>query len=166
MLSFTRLNDSTFNSVKNRILKVLRMGKNDVQTSFEAAPYGVDSNPIKDMEAIYGKTTKAGKTVILGYINKNQLAAVGENRIYSTDSNGNLKFYVWLKNDGTCELGGDADNGVRYSPLNSELTAFKNALQAELTLIQAGIASAGGSYSPSTLSLDISQAKIDEIKTL
>jgi hypothetical protein len=166
MLSTANVNSTSFDILKRRLVKALRFGKSDTQTPLEVAPYGTDANPIKGMVAIYGSTQVQGQNVVIGYINKEQLAAVGEHRIYSTDSDGGLKFFVWLKNDGTCELGGDADNAVRYSPLSSELTTFKNAIQAELVKIQTAITSVGGVYTPGTLTIDISNSKIDEIKTL
>ncbi len=165
-MNITKVISTSLDSVKRRITKVLKHGKNNVVTGLESAPYGIDSNPIADMRAIYSITEDTGKKVIIGYINKNQLASVGENRIYSTDSDGALKFFIWLKNDGTCELGGDTDNAVRYSPLNTGLQQLVSDLQAQLTLIATGIAGGGGSYTPGTLSLDITDSKIDEIKTL
>lgn len=165
MLSTSKLNSTSFDNLARRVVKLLRFGKNDVQSPIEAAPYGHDSNPIKDMIAIYGTTQRQGDTVVVGYINVNQLAEVGENRLYSTNANGDLQTYVWLKNNGDILLGGDADNAVRYSPLNNELSSFKTQVQAELAKIQIAIAGVGGVYTPGTLSLDISQAKTDKIKT-
>ena len=162
-MNTAKVNDSKFDKLKRRIVKFLRFGKSDVLEAVEVSPYGTDSVPVKNVIAVCSETS-TGKPVVIGYLNVERKADVGEHRIYSTDSNGGEKFYVWLKNDGTCEIGSNADNAVRYSKLNDELTAFKNLLQAELTLIQTGIASAGGSYSPSTLQLDISPAKINEIK--
>jgi hypothetical protein len=118
------------------------------------------------MQAIFMQTGEKGKTVIVGYLNRNHISEKGEIRIYSTNESGAVQIFLHLKNDGTAEFGGDADNLVRYSPLNSELQAFKNALTVELGLIAAGIAIVGGVYTPGALSIDISNAKIDEIKTL
>lgn len=162
----TAIISTAVDSVNRRIIKVRRRGRDDVQTAFEAASYGVDSNPIPGLRAIYASTEDKGKKVIIGYINVEQLAGVGENRIYSTDENGDLKFFIWLKNDGTCEIGGSSDNAVRYIPLNSGLQDLVTALQAELVKIATGIAAGGGSYSPGTLNLNITDSKIDEIKTL
>lgn len=142
------------------------MGLHDVQTSYESAPYGIDSNPIKDMIAVYSETGVKGDTVIVGYINKNQLAAPGEFRTFATDANGVQKFYTWMKANGTMEIGGSADNAIRYSPLNTELNAFAGDIQAELLKIQTAITSIGGAYVNAPVSIDISAAKINEIKTL
>ena len=68
-----------------------------MQTSIEAMPYGVDSNPIKDMVAVYSETTGKGETVIIGYLNKNLKAEVGEFRTFSTDSNGGRKVLYLAK---------------------------------------------------------------------
>lgn len=115
-----------------RHIKVQVMGKNDIQTPAEVAPYGIDSNPVKDLAAVYAPSTVSGEPVLIGYLLKNRLAEVGELRMYATDDAGAEQNYMWLRADGTIEIGGDADNMVRYSELE---TAF-NDLKADLdTLI-------------------------------
>lgn len=155
MINLVKVLDSSIDLLNRRLVKVLRLGKSDVQTPFAVSPFGVDSNPIKDMIAVYSDTGEKGKTVIIGYINKNQLADKGELRLFSTDEAGILKKYIWLKNDDTIEIGGDTDNMVRYSAL---ATAF-NIMLTDLNAARAAL-----SLPPSTA--DISTAKIDEIKTL
>lgn len=155
MINLVKVLDSSIDLLNRRLVKVLRFGKSDVQTPFSVSAYGVDSNPIKDMIAVYSDTGEKGKTIIVGYINKNQLADKGELRLFSTDEVGVLKKYIWLKNDDTIEIGGDTDNMVRYSAL---ATAF-NAMLTDLNAARAALA-----LPPSTA--DISGAKIDEIKTL
>lgn len=165
MLNFVKVDSFSIDSLSKRIVKFLRLGKKDVQTSYEVSPYGIDAAPVKDMIAIYAPTGEQGKTVLLGYVNRKQLATAGELHLYSTDSNGTEKFRIKLRGNGTVEVGGDAHNAVRYTPLNTELSNFKTQIQAELAKIQTGITMGGGSYTPGTLTLDISNAKIDEIKT-
>ena len=165
-MNLVKVISTEFDNAKKRIVKVLRFGKSDAQTPFETSPYGVDSNPVKGMVAVYAATGIKGKAVLIGYLNKNQLADVGETRLFSTDANGELKFYTWLKNDGTLELGGNANNLVKYTPLNTAAAQLALDINAELVKIAAGVAAGGGSYTPATISIDISGAKIDEIKTL
>ena len=165
-------------SLNRRIIKFLRYGKDDIQTSFESYPFGIDSNPVKDLIAIYSPTNEKGKTVILGYLNKNQLAKVGENRLYSTDEDGNEVFYVYLKNNGEAEIGGNSDNMVRYSPLKDEYDKTKDVLDSILNILTGAPINEPGNGAPSALQAalsaalvgkstgDISGSKIDEIKTL
>ena len=87
-----------------RRIKFQRLGKSDVQSSYQANPFGVDSQPIKDMQAIHAATGEKGESVVLGYINKALAAADGEIRIFSVDSDGALKSYVHVKADGTIEI--------------------------------------------------------------
>lgn len=150
-----------------RFIKALRKGKSDVQETYEISPFGVDSNPIADMAALYLTTEENGKTVIIGYINKGQLAEPGEVRHYSLDAEGALKFYTWLKADGTLELGGVAHNIVRYTPLNTGLQNEATLINAELAKIAVAInALAPGAYVVAPISVNISTAKVDEIKCL
>ena len=176
-MNLVKVISSEIDNTKRRIVKFLRYGKSDVQTSFEAMPFGIDSNPTKDLIAIYGATGENGKTVIVGYINKNQIADVGELRLFSTDSDNAEKFYIYLKNDGNCEIGGDADNMVRYSKLQSAFDELKQDFNNHIQNWNA-FSAAYAPGSPTTLgtpptaltsqgsNADITQAKINEIKTL
>ncbi len=167
MIFYTTILSTAIDSMKRRIIKILRFGKSDVQTATEVGPYGIDSNPIKDMVAIYAESSVKGDTVIIGYITKNKLADVGELRTYSTDSNGVEKFYTWLKNDGSLELGGNIHNLVRYSTLNASLQSEVSLINAELAKVAVAInAIAPGSYVPTPITLNIESSKINEIKTL
>lgn len=164
-MNLVKVDSSSKDSLARRIIKFLRFGKNDVQTSFAVSPYGIDSHPIKNMIALYAETGEKGKTVIVGYINKNAMAEAGEVRLFSTDNNGSEKIFIWLKNDGTAELGGSADNLARYKPIEQLVTNLNNFLNQQLPLIASGIATGGGSYSPGTANFNISDAKINELKS-
>lgn len=166
MLNLVKILSASTDDLQRRVVKFLRYGKSDIQTAVEAAPFGTDANPIKDMVAIYAPTGEKGKQVIIGYLNKNQLSEPGEHRIFSTDANGEEKFYIWLRNNGNCEIGGDQYNAVRYQPLDEGLQNLVTSLQLELGKIQTSITSLGGTYTPGTLQLNIEDSKIDKIKTL
>lgn len=158
---------STFFESGLRKIKFLRLGKRDIQSSFEAMPYGFDSVPIKNIKAIYSKTGEDGKTVIIGYINTGQLESLksGESRMFSTDSDGKLSFDIRLKDNGTAEIGGDSDFMVRFNALESGF----NELRGDHNSFLLHVHGAAGTppappATPSTAS--ISDAKIEEIKTL
>lgn len=147
-----------------RKLKVIVSGTNNVQEPTECMPFGIDSVPVANMKAIYSTSTIQGSNVIIGYVNTQQRAATGEFRAYSTDSSGGLATYIWLHSTagaGQLELGGTADNAMRYSQFN---TIIQNYLTLQNTAIQAGVASAGGSYTAPPAP-NFTAAKIDEIKT-
>jgi hypothetical protein len=147
----------------SRILKVFQYG---IKTADECSPFGDDSSPLEGMTAIYAETGEIGEPVIIGYMNERQLAAPGEKRIYSLKDNGDISFYAWLKNDGTMQLGGTADNLVRYAPLNAGLSSHNSQVVAELNKIAVAISSLGGTYVPGLVGMDVSGSKIVEIKTL
>jgi hypothetical protein len=146
-----------------RLIKILGMGRKDIQTPYQAAPFGFDSNPIRDMVAVQANTGEMGKTAIIGYINVEQLAEVGESRIFSTDDAGVEKAYIWLKNDENIEIGGNADFMVRYSALETAFNQLKNDFNAH---VHPGVVSGPSSTAVTTPSTaDISPAKIEDIKT-
>lgn len=174
-MNLVKVFSSNTNDLKQRLIKVLRMGKGDVQTSIQATPYGLDSNPIKDMIAVYSKTETDGSTVIVGYLNKNSIAAVGELRLFSTDANGVEKFYTWLKNDGTIEIGGNQNFAVKFNELKTEFNKLKQShndfLTEYKTHTHAGVSSGGSSTAaPISTQLanssNIDNAKNDKIKTI
>ena len=159
----TSLIDSTAIDNGQRDIKVDQFG---AKTADESAPFGDDGNPLKGMIAIYAETSEVGEPVIIGYINENQLAEPGEKRIYSLKSDGSLSTSVWLKNDGTMEVAGNADNMVRYAKLNTALQLTITNLNAELIKIQSAIVALTGVYTRADVGLDISASKIKEIKTI
>ncbi|KKN55741.1 hypothetical protein LCGC14_0579510 [marine sediment metagenome] len=175
-MNLVKIISTEIDDLTQRVSKFLRFGLNDVQTAIQTAPYGMDSNPIKGMIAVYGATSEKGKPVIIGYINKNQLADIGEARIFSTDENGVLKTFIWLKNDGIIEIGGDVDNMVRFSELK---TAF-NEMQSDVNTLKTAISgwtpipNDGGAalkvalatWFAATLVENIDDSRIDQIKTL
>lgn len=165
MLNLVKVYSSSVDSFKRRIVKFLLYGKNDVRESIYVSPYGIDSNPIQDMIALYGSTDEKGSSVIIGYINKNSIAGTGELRLFSTDANGVEKSYTWLKADGSVEINGSTDNFVRYTALDSNLQSQVTKINAELVKIAAGIVAGGGAYTPTFITLDISGSKVDSVKT-
>lgn len=172
MISLSKYFSNIIDETGHRILKCL--GMYGANTADNVAPFGDDSVPVQGMDAIYADTASDELPVIIGYININCVAGEGEKRLFSLKKiialDGTISyveaFYTWHKNDGTYEIGGNVDNAVRYEKLNEALQQHITKLETQLTEIAAGIATGGGSYTPGDISLDISQAKINEIKTL
>jgi len=160
MISLSKIKSVVVTSGK-RVLKVLQFG---VKTADEVSPYGDDSSPLNGMTAIYASTSEAGEQVIVGYINTNQVAKQGEKRMYSQESNGSISFYIYLKNDGTCEIGGDNDNAIRYEALNTEIQKQVSDINIELGKIATAIGSIGGTYVVAPIVVDLNSSKIEEIK--
>lgn len=149
----TRLLSTALDKTGKWIAKVQRMGKSDIQTGYQATPYGVDSNPIDGMVALFHDTVRKGDNVVVGYLQKNMMAAKGEIRIFSTDSQGNLKSWIWLKNDGTIEINGNANHLTQYEAMK---TAF-DQLKTDLNSARAALA-----LPPSTA--DMTGAKTNTVK--
>jgi hypothetical protein len=158
-MDLTKVISSALDSIGRRLTKIRRYSKDDTQTGFETSPFGTDANPIAGMVAIYAETSVKGKQVVIGYINRNQLAQPGEHRIFSTDADGNLKFSIWLKADGTCEIGGNANHLTRFEDLQ---TGFNQLLSD----FNAHVHASNGAPPTTPSSASITNAKIDQIKTL
>lgn len=159
-----------------RLVKFLGLGKDDVQETHVVAPFGVDAHPVKGWIALYARTASKGEEVLVGYVNKSNLADVGEHRIYSTNENGEVQTFIWLKNDGTIEVGGDSDFMVRYSKLETAFNELKQDFNSLVNVYNAHMHPYTDDGSPATTSpttsqgqtsnADISPAKIEEIKTI
>lgn len=106
-----------------RVIKMLRTGKGDVRTAHQVSPFGFDSVPLKDMVAVFAQTEERGKSLLIGYLNKDIIAAPGETRLYSLNSNGVLQTYVWLKNNGVILIGGDTKHFVEFEALKAKWDA-------------------------------------------
>lgn len=144
-----------------RILKVLQWGVKSVPV---AGPFGDDSNPIKNMTAIMAETSVKGEPVIIGYIHKNQIAKVGEKRIFSLKENGETSTYIHLKNDEVIEIGGNSDFLVRFFSLKTSIDNKDNLINQELEKIRLAIQSVGGTYVKSNVSTNLDAAKTEKVK--
>lgn len=162
--------------LNRRVAKFLRYGRNDTQTALQAAPPGVDANPIRDMVAVYAPTSEKGDTVVIGYINKNQVAQPGEHRIFSINSNGEVQTSVHLKANGvivitgqSIEFLGSAKTLARFQELKSGFDQLRDDLNSLISTfnshVHTGVQTGPGSSAatttqgtPSTASVDGSEA--------
>lgn len=176
MLQLIKIISTELDRQSRRVAKFLRYGKNDTQTSLQAAPPGVDANPIKDMIAVYAPTSEKGDTVVIGYINKNQVAEPGEYRVFSTNADGQVQATIHLKANGvivitgqSMEFLGNAKTLAKFQELKSGFDQLKNDLNSLISTfnshVHTGVQTGGGSSgptptqgSPSTASVDDSQA--------
>ena len=179
MSNLVKTISTRINGEAKRLIKFLRFGRSDIQEKNQVLPYGFDSNPIKDLTALYISTEEIGNDIIVGYINTNQIANEGESRMFSTDSDGNLQIDIHIKNDGTIEFGDNSDNLVRFSELETafnELRSDFNALvtaytsHIHITTATVGATAVPGIISPTLATGTISTAnmsgsKIVELKT-
>lgn len=146
------------NKFNQRVIKSLRYGRQDVRTASQASPFGVDSNPLRNMTAVFAPTEERGKSVIVGYLNRDMIAAKGELRLYSLNASGVLQTYVWLKANGELLLGGDAKHLARFEEL-------KTGFDQLVTNFNAHVHASNGTPPtvPSTASIDTS--KTNNLKT-
>ncbi len=172
MIYLVKVISTSFSDTAKRLVKFLRLGTKDVQNMHSASQYGFDSNPIKDMVAVFAETQSKGKSVIIGYLNKDQIAEVGESRVYATDSDGNLKYFLHFKNDGTAEFGGTGDFLVKYNALLARLTDLESEHNGLLARYNAhthvgnmGAPTSTTSLTVSPSSLDFTTIKHEKIKT-
>ncbi len=149
------------NNLGQRLQKFLGLGLKDVQEVPVAAPFGIDSNAVKDMIAVYSPTLIKGEAVIIGYINKNALAEVGGLRMFSTNAQGAEQFYVYLRANGKIEIGGVANHLTRFEALEAAIAALEIALNAHTHPGNLGYPT-GPPIVP--FQIDISAAKTDDIK--
>lgn len=174
MITFVTIKATLLDPIGRRIAKFVRLGAEDVQTAPQVAPFGDDGNPPEGMKAIYAPSQQKGKPVILGYINKGLLAEAGEKRIFSMDENGEVATYIWLKKDGTIELGGSTDFIVRFNDLKSGFDELKTDFNNLVTKFNAHMHPTAGNGPPSTptnapaasSNASIDDSKISGIKTL
>lgn len=178
MTTLVKILSNGFNSLGQRLIKFRANGPDDVQENIQSTPFGIDSAPLKDMVAVKVSTSERGKDYVIGYLNKDLLAADGENRLFSLDSSGNLSSYIWLKNNGTIEIMGNEDNLAKYNGLEdgfNQLRSDFNALtQAFNTHVHASAALGPPvpptpvpnvvPATPSTASIE--SAKFTQVKTI
>lgn len=179
-MQLTKIISTEVDNIGRRVVKFIRFGLRDTRTAEQIGPYGIDSNPIKDMIAVYANTESKGEPVIIGYLNKNALAAIGEFRVFSTDEGGTVKATIHLKNNGVTqmtgdswEIGGSAKNLVKFQELetgfNQLKTDFNNLVAAYNAHTHAGVTSGVATTAPppapaQSSTASVQNAKVEAIK--
>lgn len=146
-----------------RIIKSKGIG-GTAMTTKECYPFGFDSQALEGWTAVYSSTANRDEDVIVGYINKGQLAGAGESRMYAVGSNGELVGFMWCKADGTLELNGSAYTAVRFAPLNTAIENKDTSINTELEKIALAITSLGGIYTPGTITTSLAPAESQTVK--
>lgn len=175
MLNIVKIISTAVEKTRLKV-KFTALGSADVKTSENVTPFGLESNVPKGYRGIYANTGVSGDRVLLGIIKKDITTAVGQTKLYSEDAEGAEAFYILLKEDGTAELGGNADNAARFSKLKSGFDELKddlNDLKQKWNTFAAayvpgspttvGLPPSASTSATSTASID--NAKIDEILT-
>lgn len=163
-ITFSKFKNATIKNFK-RVLKVQQFG---VKTAAESMPFGDDSAPLENMVAIFAETSNNSEPVIIGYINKHQLAGPGEKRIFSLKPDGTVATYIYLKSDGVTELGGTANFAVKYNELETEFNKLKSTLNSLISKYNAHVHAAPNTPTPAVEVVNtsnISLAKNNKIKT-
>lgn len=131
MIGVAKVISTSLDRAKRSVVKILFQGKltngqGDVRTPIEASAFGVDSNPTEGKIAIYAQSPQKGKYYIIGYLNTDRKALVGETRLFSTDDAGALQAYLWLRNNGQfLELNGNDNFAVKFNELKTEFNELK-----------------------------------------
>lgn len=162
MIALAKYKSSVLEQGK-RILKSIGLG-GSAMTTKECYPFGFDSQALENWTAVYAETSNRDEAVVVGYINKTQLAAAGESRMYSLDSSGQALAFVHCKADGILQLNGADFDSVRFGPLDQGLQAQNVLIHAELTKIAAAIGLLGGSYIVDPVTIEIGPAKSETVK--
>ena len=148
-----------------QLVKHLRFGDADVLEDPQATPAGIDSAPIKDMKAVYATTSSIDQSVVVGYIPVDSKAEPGEIRIFSMDDDGNEQTFIWVKKDGSIEIGGDADFAVGFDQTKKSIDELKDDINNLKNIFSAWVPvpTDGGAALKAALAPYIAQPIIEQI---
>lgn len=184
-LTVSKILGTSYNAAKNLVVKVLGRGaivdgRGDFKQVKEAGPFGMDSRPTEDKRCLVAFSEVYGKYYVIGTLNTDRLAAVGETRLFCTDANGEFKFNVWLQADGTVLMGDSIvpaayiDFAVKYNSLKLEydktklyLTTLRTATQTALVAVDGVVPGTSAAFIATMGVLqpgDISSSKNEKIK--
>jgi hypothetical protein len=164
MIAFSKYSSAVI-EIGKRIIKASGIG-GSAMTAKECVPFGIDGQPREGWTAIYAETTNKSETVILGYINKNQLAEAGELRLYSVAESGASSAFVFLKAGGEIWLNSNQYSAVKFEPLQTAVNAQNVDINAELAKISIALAGLGVTYTVDPVTSDLSSVKSDKVKLI
>lgn len=154
----------TINKAVKEFFKIL-ISQEDPKECQNVQNFGFDSKPAKGSKGLMISTASGKTNTIVGYILQSDKTEIGESRMYATDSSGTDIGDVKLNSDGEFVILDGSDYATKYNSLKSDIAAFNILLTDELALIATGITGAGGAYTPTGLSIDISNGtKADKVR--
>lgn len=141
MLNLVKIISTAWDASNRLLPKFFRLGKSDVQTAKQVTPFGIDSNPLPEMRALYAQTGENGQTCIIGYIQEDMIAEPGEVRLFAIGGEGNVVNSIHISNAGNIFIGVEKpaqDNTfVRYNELNIAITQLTTEFNAFVTAYNA-----------------------------
>lgn len=137
-----------------------------VYTAKEVSPFGFDSSaPEGWTKAIYVETSNKDESVVIGYINKNQVAGVGESRMYSVDDTGVVKAYLLCDAQGRINLNGNGFSAIRFQNLKNATDPGRPIDKCRIAKISFAIGLLGGSYTVAPVSTDLTNSESPDVKS-
>lgn len=124
MINIIKIVLTKLDDAKRRVIQATRYGNDDTVEFVNVAPFGIDSNPVKDIPALSVRTVQG--TYTIGVVRGENGSEVGETWLYSTDDKGVIKSVLKLRNDGTIEVNGADDNAVLYSKLEKAFNDLRS----------------------------------------
>lgn len=140
------------------MLQVQLTGPDDIQTVEYVPLPGTDANPINGSKVFVMPVANSYLIAFGADDGVTPSTDMGENFLYSVDDTGTVAALIKLLKSGIIEINGDADFAVRFDALDTAIQTFVTSLNA-LFATKADASGAAG-----TLTLDISGAKVDEVK--
>jgi len=141
------------------LLQVRLRDAKDIQTIELMNPAGDDSIPVNGSKVAILQVSSSYKIAIAQNDNITPIVGAGEKMIYSQAGDVIKAFTKWL-DTGIIEINGNNDFAVRFNALQSAINTFIGLLNTALSTKLDGGGAAG------TLTLDISSAKVDEVKII
>lgn len=141
------------------LLQVRLRDDKDIQTIEYMTPPGDDSIPPNGAKVIILQVSPSYKVAIANRDKITPTVGAGEKMIYSQASDA-VAAFIKLLNTGIIELNGNSDFAVRFNALQSAINTFIGLLNTALSTKLDGGGAAG------TLTLDISSAKVNEVKII
>lgn len=146
------------------LLQVQMTDPLDVQTVELMAQAGVDVNPPEDSRIIILDMGPSYKIAVGADDGIVPTVEPGEKKIYSSAGGAIKAFIKWVK-DGILHLNGDADNAVKFSPLETAFNQLQSDFDTHVHQYIPGVLSPIPTAAPTNPSTaDIAPAKVDTVK--
>lgn len=140
------------------MLQVQMTNPDDIQTVEYVSLPGQDENPIDGSRVFILEVGDSYKIAIAVDDGVTPAMATGEKRLYSVSDAGVIQAFINILKSGIIEVNGDADFAVRFTALEAQMQIMVTAINATFATKLNGSGTAGA------VVLDLSTAKVDEVK--